>query len=82
MRYELPDGLLPEEEKALIAALERYCADYTEQPDPWAMAGRIENVRIGALQARDKLPTAWQSATRLPYARRETPPLHGRGDAR
>lgn len=82
MRFELPDDLLPEEEKALIAALERYFADDSEQPDPWATAGRIENLRMGALQARDEIPGAWQAALRLPYARKDTPPLHGRGDAR
>jgi len=82
MRYELPEGLTPEEEKAIIAALERYFAQSTEQPDPWATAGRIESTHQGALQMRQALPSAWESAVRLPYARRETPPYHGRGDAR
>ncbi len=72
MRYELPEGLLPEEEKALIAALERYFADTIEQPDPWALSGRIENLRMGALQTRETRPDAWQSANRMPFARRET----------
>lgn len=82
MRYELPEGLTPEEERAIIVALERYVAQSTEQPDPWATAGRIENTRQGTLQMRAALSSAWESVTRLPYARRETPPYHGRGDAR
>jgi hypothetical protein len=72
VRYELPEGLLPEEEKTLVAALDRYFADTVEQPDPWAIAGRIENLRMGALQTRETRPDSWQSAIRLPFARRDT----------
>src|SRR5439155_6312596 len=48
--FELPEGLPPEEERAIIAALERYFDERDPRPNPWAMAGRIEAARDGVLQ--------------------------------
>ena len=83
MRYELPKGLTPEEERAATQALERYFSDPDGRPDPWALAGRAANTRQGQWQARRLLPgSSWQWVNRLPIAHRNQPNLHGRGDAR
>ncbi|MFL5796783.1 MAG: hypothetical protein ACJ77A_02475 [Actinomycetota bacterium] len=81
-RFELPRGLPPEEEAAVLAALERYFSEeHPPPPSPWALAGRIEASRLGALQTRHA-PGGWRSGARMPFARRGTPPFHGRGDAK
>jgi len=80
VRYELPEGLGPDEERAVIAALERYFAERDAPPSPWAMAGRMEAARDGALQARRYLRHPWSAAARDPFARRGTEPIFGRGD--
>jgi hypothetical protein len=79
-RFELPPGLSPQEERAVIAALERYLAEEAT-PNPWAMAGRCDATGMGALQTRRVSPGAWQRAGRGKFARLGTPTLHGRGDA-
>jgi hypothetical protein len=80
-RYELPGGLSPLEEAAVLAALERYFAEeQAPPPSPWALAGRVDATGVGALQAR-RAAGGWRSQTRLPFARRGVPPFHGRGDA-
>ena len=38
--YRLPEDLTPEEERAVILALERYFKDPDGKPDSWALAGR------------------------------------------
>jgi hypothetical protein len=81
-RFELPEGLSPDEEAAVLAALERYFADeHAPPPSPWALAGRIDASGMGALQMRRALGS-WRSGARMPFARRGTPPFQGRGDAR
>lgn len=80
MKYELPEGLSPREERAVIAALERYFA--TEEEDAWLLAGRVEATGQGALQVRRHTPHAWTDARIFPYTRPGTPRLLGRGDAR
>jgi hypothetical protein len=81
-RYELPDGVSPEEERAIIAALERYLEDRDTRPSPWVMAGRLENARTGAVQARRFLRDAWRvGSSDTPFARYGTEPIGGRGDA-
>ena len=82
MRYDLPPDLTPEEEKTLIAALERYFTDTEDRPDAWSLSARLDNMRLGILQVRHQVPNPWQRVARLPYAHRGTPNLHGRGDAR
>lgn len=80
-RFELPSGLTPQEERAVLAALERYFAE-TPPPKPWALAGRAEAAGMGALQTRHLAPGAWQRAGRGSFARRGTTSQVGRGDAR
>jgi hypothetical protein len=80
-RFELPAGLSPPEERALIAALERYLDEGSPGPDPWAFAGRLDATGMGAVQTR-RVPGAWRRAARSPFARRGVPPFAGRGDAR
>jgi hypothetical protein len=80
-RFELPDGLAPEEERAVIRALERYFAQESPHPHPWVLAGRIDAAGLGALQARHYTDAPWGVGTYAPYARRGVPPVHGRGDA-
>jgi hypothetical protein len=80
-RYELPGGLSPLEEAAVLAALERYFAEeQAPPPSPWAIAGRVDATGMGALQTR-RFAGGWRSETRLVFARRGVPPFHGRGDA-
>ena len=81
-RYELPADLSPEEERAVLAALERAFRARGATPAPWAMAGRVEALRLGALQARRHADGAWLLRSGAPLARRGTPSLRGRGDAR
>ena len=80
-RFELPPGLTPQEERAVLAALERYFAE-GPPPNPWALAGRVDASGMGALQTRRLAQGAWQRAGRENFARRGTTSLHGRGDAR
>ena len=80
-RFELPDGLSPEEERAVITALERYFLQENPHPHPWVLAGRMDATGYGALQCRHHVDTAWSTASRHPFVRRGVPPMHGRGDA-
>jgi hypothetical protein len=80
-RFELPGGLTPEQERAVIRALERYFARESPHPDPWVLAGRVDATGLGALQARRYTDSPIALARYAPFARRGVPPLHGRGDA-
>jgi hypothetical protein len=80
-RFELPAGLSGAEERALLAALERYFDEGPEGPDPWALAGRLDATGMGALQTRGA-GGAWRRTTRSAFARRGVPPFAGRGDAK
>ncbi|MGH2545363.1 MAG: hypothetical protein ACRDHH_06040 [Actinomycetota bacterium] len=81
-RYELPPELSPQEERAVIAALERALGTPADRPSSWTLAGRAEAVRQGALQVRRDADRPWTFRGRVPFARPGTPPLRGRGDAR
>ena len=81
-RYELPSDLTPEERRAVIAALEEALASSRPKAAPWALVGRVEAVRLGALQTRRDLPDPWRLRGSLPFARRATPTFVGRGDAK
>jgi len=81
-RFELPGGLSPAEERAIIAALERYFAPGDPGPSPWALAGRLDATGLGALQARRQSGDAWRMGARSAFARHGVPPFTGRGDAR
>ena len=81
-RYELPPDLSPEEERAVIAALERALAAEEERPSPWALGGRVANLGLGSLQTRRDTERPWTFRGHAPFSRRGTPPLTGRGDAK
>jgi hypothetical protein len=80
-RFELPEGLSPEQERAVIRALERYFAQESPHPHPWVLAGRIDASGWGAVQARRYADRAWGLVGPASFARRGAPPLTGRGDA-
>jgi hypothetical protein len=81
-RYELPPDLTPDEERAVLAALEQAFGSGSPTVSPWTLAGRTENLRLGALQVRRGAEGGWTLRGNVPFARRGTPPLHGRGGAR
>ena len=81
-RYELPPDLSPEEERAVIEALERTLAAGTRPPSPWALAGRAEALRLGALHVRHQAERPWGFRGHVAFARRGTESLIGRGDAK
>ena len=80
-RYELPPDLSPEEQRAAIAALERALGAGTRGLSPWTLAGRAEALRLGTLQVRHQAH-GWTFRGHVPFARRGTSPLIGRGDSR
>jgi hypothetical protein len=81
-RYEVPPDLSPEEERAVLAALERAFRTSRGKSSVWAMAGRVEALRLGALQARRQAEGSWALRGGVPFASRGTPRLLGRGDAK
>jgi hypothetical protein len=82
VRFEIPPDLSPEEERAVIAALERILGQERDRPSAWALAGRVEALRLGAVQARRDAEHPWRFRGRVPFARGGSPPLVGRGDAK
>jgi hypothetical protein len=66
----------------VLAALERALVAAGAGPPAWALAGRIEALGLGALQARRDMDHRWSFRGDFPFARRGTPPLVGRGDAK
>jgi hypothetical protein len=79
-RYELPEGLTPEEERAVLEALERHFRGRDPRPNRWAFIGRLQACRQGVLQHRRALRDPWPSTTVLPFGRGGTEPIRGRGD--
>jgi hypothetical protein len=80
-RYELPEGLTPEEERTVIAALERYFSADGQEPDRWVLAGRLDATGLGVLQARRFAKGAWGRAAHVTFTRPGTPMHFGRGDS-
>jgi hypothetical protein len=78
--FDLPDGLTPEEERAILTALERYFLQESPRPAPWVLQGRIDATGLGALQARKLSREPW--VVRAAFSRRGVAPMHGRGDVR
>jgi hypothetical protein len=81
-RYELPPGLSPEEERAVLAALERAMASGRPRLSPWALAGRAEATRRGRLQVRRDIDAPWAFRAPVPFAAGGPQKQVGRGDAR
>jgi hypothetical protein len=80
-RFELPDGLSEEEEREVLAALERYFSGEQGRPPPWVLQSRIAGARQGTLQARKLVDAPWSTSLRASFARRGADPFTGRGDA-
>jgi hypothetical protein len=80
-RFELPEELSVDEERAIIAALERYFLQENPHPHPWVLAGRLYATGYGALQARRYVDHPWGTASRHPVARPGVAPMLGRGDS-
>ncbi len=80
-RFELPGGLTPEEERAILMSLERYFVQENPKPAPWVLQGRIEATGYGALQVRRFAREPWHGQW-VEFARRGVPPVHGRSDVR
>ena len=78
---DLPDGLTPEEERAILTALERYLMQESPKPTPWVLQGRIDATGLGGLQVRRYAREPWHGQNAA-FTRRGVPPLHGRGDVR
>ncbi|HEX6207332.1 MAG TPA: hypothetical protein VF058_03145 [Actinomycetota bacterium] len=81
-RYELPPDLSPEEERIVLAAIERMLELERPTLSPWVVAGRAEGLRIGGLHIRHQTADPWTSHAPLPFAPGGTQRLPGRGDAR
>jgi hypothetical protein len=81
-RYRLPDDLTPDEERTVLAALERALGSGRERPAAWVLAGRVAALRLGALQARRQAVDPWKLRGDVPFARRGVATQSGRGDAR
>jgi len=82
MRYELPPRITPEEERAIVAALDQYFGTSTVRPSPWALAGRAIALGLGALQIRYQSPHPWGEIALNPYTRLGTEPRVGRADTK
>jgi len=82
-RFELPESLSPDEEAAVLAALERYFSEeHPAPPSPWALAGRAIALGLGALQIRYQSPGPWGEIALNPYTRLGTEPRMGRADTK
>jgi hypothetical protein len=80
-RFEIPEGLTPAEERAILMALERYLLQESPKPTPWVLQGRVDATGMGALQVRKLAREPWNEV-RADFARRGVAPMHGRGDVR
>ena len=78
---ELPDGLTPAEERAILTALERYFVLENPKPNPWVLQGRIDATGLGGLQVRRYAREPWHGQ-QAAFARKGVAPLDGRGDVR
>ena len=81
MRYELPDGLTQQDERAVVAALDHLFGLASVRPSPWALAVRAENLGLGGLQFRHQFDRPYGQASPM-FTRRGTETRIGRGDTR
>jgi hypothetical protein len=82
MRYELPPGLSPEEERAIRAALDQYLRAGSVRTSAWSLQGRAEGLGLGALQVRNQSLHPWGETRLNAYTRLGIESRVGRGDAR
>lgn len=81
--FELPGGLAPEEERAILKALERYFIEESPHPWEWVLAGRMDSTGHGGLQVRRLTDAPWRTGGWTRFSRAGLqPPLYGRGDVR
>jgi hypothetical protein len=79
--FQLPEGLSPEDERAILTALERYFLQESPKPNQWVLQGRIEATGLGGLQIRRYAREPWHGQQTV-FARKGVPSMHGRGDVR
>ena len=82
MRFEPERKLTPEDERAVLRALEENLSRSSVRPNPWALAGRAEGLGLGALQIRHQSVLPWGEIRLNPYTRRGTEPRQGRADSK
>ena len=58
-RFEIPEGISPEEERAILMSLERYFSTENPKPPAWVLQGRIDATGFGALQVRRFAREPW-----------------------
>lgn len=80
-RFDLPHDLTPEEERAILMALERFFLAESPKPAPWVLQGRIEATGQGVLQIRRYAREAWHGQS-AEFARQGVATVHGRSDVR
>jgi hypothetical protein len=80
-RLDLPEGLTPEEERAILMALERYFMAESPKPTPWILQGRIDATGLGALQVRRYARDPWWGQ-QAGFASKGVAPMNGRSDVR
>ena len=78
-RFEVPEGLASEDERAILMALERYLSAENPRPPAWVLQGRIEATGFGALQVRRFAREPWHGQW-VEFARKGVPSVQGRGD--
>ena len=76
---ELPDWLTPEEERAILVALERYFLQESPKPAAWVLQGRIEATGLGGLQVRRYAHDPWHGHATA-FSRKGVAPVNGRSD--
>jgi hypothetical protein len=77
--FQLPPGLTPDEERAILTALERYFLQENPKPNPWVLQGRIDATGLGGLQVRRYAREPWHGQ-HAPFSRKGVAPMNGRGD--
>ena len=80
-RLELPEGLTPEEERAILMALERYFLQESPKPMPWVLQARIDATGMGGLQVRRYAHEPWHGQ-HAAFTRKGVAPVNGRSDVR
>jgi len=76
---ELPDGVTPEEERAILVALERYFLQESPKPAAWVLQGRLEATGLGGLQVRRYAHQPWHGHP-VEFSRKGVAPVNGRSD--